>query len=195
MREPLLQLVRTEVSHIEISARFTALLHLGVDRPRNNVARRQAGETMVFLHECGAVAQFEDSAFAANRLADQERLCRRMEQRGGMKLDELHVCHHRAGTPTHRHAVAGGDGRVCGMRVNLPHAATGQHRGLRVKNANLARATVQRGGPAAHPAADQKVQREVVFENGDLGVMAHRRQQRPLNFAPREVLRVNDAAP
>ena len=56
-----------------------------------------------------AVGAAQDGAFAAQRLADQERLRLRVEEAGGMELDELHVRDRHAGAVRHRDAVAGRD--------------------------------------------------------------------------------------
>ena len=51
-----------------------AFFHFIVDRPRDHVARRQLGAFIVMWHETGAIGQFQDAAFSAHCLADQERL-------------------------------------------------------------------------------------------------------------------------
>jgi hypothetical protein len=71
---------------------------------------------------------FEQAAFAAHRLGDQEGLGLRVVQAGGVELDELHVPHPAARAPGHRDAVAGGDVGVGGVQVHLAGAAGGEHR-------------------------------------------------------------------
>ncbi len=52
-----------------------------------------------------------------------------MKEAGGMKLDELHVGDRRARAVGHGHAVAGGDVRVGGVKINFAAAAGGEQDG------------------------------------------------------------------
>ena len=59
-----------------------------------------------------------------------------MIKAGGMKLDELHVGHGRAGAIGHGHAVARGNVRVGGVKINFAAAARGQERTERAAKAS-----------------------------------------------------------
>ena len=96
--------------------------HLGVDRPGDDIARRQRAFRVRLRHEILALAIAQNSALAAHGFGNQEGGRLRMKEAGGMKLDELHVGDDRAGTPRHRHAVAGRDGGV--GRVEIHFAAS-----------------------------------------------------------------------
>jgi len=72
IREPPFDEIGVAMAKIEIHEIETVTLHLGIDRARNHVARRQLGVGMVALHERGAVGQFQDRALAAQRLGNQE---------------------------------------------------------------------------------------------------------------------------
>ena len=75
-------------------------------------------------------ASTQVGALAPQRLADQRLLGarrRRGVERGRVELHELEVGDHGAGPQRQRHPVAGGDRRVRGGRVDLAHAAGGEH--------------------------------------------------------------------
>ena len=83
--------VARQVGHVEHDVVVARALELGVDGARDDVARRQVLHLVVAVHERGAVAQAQDAALAAQRLADQERLRRRVVEAGRVELEELHV--------------------------------------------------------------------------------------------------------
>ena len=73
----------------------------------------------------------QDAAFAAHRLADEERFRLGMEQAGRVELDELHVGDGHARAVGHGHAVAGGDVGIGGVEIDLAAAAGGEEHVLR----------------------------------------------------------------
>ena len=79
------------VRDVEVHAVDAVLLDLEVDGARDDVARGELGARVVARHEALAVGQPQDAALAAHRLGDQERLGVRVEEAGGVELDELHV--------------------------------------------------------------------------------------------------------
>ena len=109
-----------------------------VDRARDDVARREVGARVQVRHDRRAVLGPEDSALAANRLADQERLRLRVVEAGGVELDELHVRERGAGAIGHRHPVARGDVGVARVEVDLARAAGGEQRHARLERHDLA---------------------------------------------------------
>ena len=74
------------MAQIEVNEIEPVTLHLGIDRARDHVARRQLGVGMVALHERRAVGQSQNRALAAQRLGNQKRLGRGMIQAGRMEL-------------------------------------------------------------------------------------------------------------
>ena len=60
-----------------------------------------------------------------------------------MKLDEFHVCHAAARSPSHGDAVAGGGVGIGGIEVNLAGAPGRQHRVLRANGADRACYAIQ----------------------------------------------------
>ena len=115
------------VRDVEIDVVEAALLHLEVDRARDDVARRKLGALVVPGMKRAPSGSFSSAAFAAHRLGDQEGLGMRVVQAGRVELDELHVRDAAAGAPRHRDAVAGGGVGIGGVEVDLAGAAGGQH--------------------------------------------------------------------
>ena len=67
--EALDQEVARQVGHVEHDVVVAGALQLGVDGARDDVARRELLHRVVALHERLAVAQPQDAALAAQRLA------------------------------------------------------------------------------------------------------------------------------
>ncbi len=202
VREPFLHklgvLVR-DVQHHAFRARF---LHLGVDGAGHDVARGEVGHGMIAFHERFAVLAPQNAALPAHGLADQKRFGLRMIQAGGMKLDELHVRHAGARPIRHRHAVAAGDVGIGRVEIHLARTARGQERDLRGKHFHHGPLLVQRVATQAtvRPGLAQllrsdQVDDQGILEHGDVLVLRHRRQQGPLDFAPRNVARVQHPPP
>src|SRR5690606_30564560 len=72
---------------------------------------------------------------------------------GGVELDELHVRDGGPGAVAHRDAVAGGDGGVRGVEVDLPGAAGRQQRRPREQRLDAALLLVERVDAEAVDAA------------------------------------------
>ena len=72
-------------------------------------------------------ALYEQAAFAAHRLGDQEDGRAGQTQRRRVELDELHVHDLGAGAIAQRDAVGRGDGRVGADAVELAAAAGREH--------------------------------------------------------------------
>ena len=87
-----------QVGHVQQHVVVAGALHLGVDGPGHDVARGEVLQLVVAGHEGRAVAQPQDAALAAQRLADQEGLGLRVVKAGRVELEELHV-RHRAPPP------------------------------------------------------------------------------------------------
>ena len=75
------------MAQVEVNAIQAVTLHLGVDRARHDIARRQFGVGTVALHERLAARQLQDCALAAQCFGDQERLGLGMVEAGGMELE------------------------------------------------------------------------------------------------------------
>ena len=81
-----------------------------------------------FVDEALPVGVAEQGPVPAQRLGQQGPGHRRVVERGGVELHELHVGHGHAGPQGHGQAVGGGLGRVGGHREQLAGPAGGQHR-------------------------------------------------------------------
>jgi hypothetical protein len=104
-----------------------ALLHLEVDRPGDDVARRQLQARVVRRHEARPVWQGQVRAFAAERLGDQEAALSGVIQAGRVELDELHVRDPTARAPGHGDPVAGRGIGIRRVAVDLPNTASREH--------------------------------------------------------------------
>jgi hypothetical protein len=145
----------------------------------------------------GAGRQPEQAAFTAHRFTYQEGLGIRVVQAGRMELDELHVGDPAAGTPCHRDAVAGRGVGVGGVQVDLAGAACRQHRVaggdgddpavLYVLHIHADAAAVVAGRP-------DQVDRNVLFQQHDVRVVAHLLFQGRLDRMARGVGGMDDAA-
>ncbi|MCY1299417.1 hypothetical protein D9M70_489450 [compost metagenome] len=116
-----------------------------------------------------------------------------------MELDEFHVRHPAARAPRHGDAVAGGGVRVGGVQVDLARAARGQH-GVRggegMHCAGVVVEHVQAVAPVArqsHLARRDQVDREMVFEDGDVRMLRGLLQQRADHRVSGGIGRVDDA--
>ncbi len=191
--------VPRQVGHVEHHVVVAGPLQLAVDRARHHVARGQVLHLVVAGHEGGAVAQPQDPALAAQGLADQERLRRRVIEAGRVELEELHVADPRADPVRHRHAVAGRDVGVGRVEVDLAAAAGGQHDRARDGGLDRAGFLIEQVGAehrvrAAVLGGGQEIDRHVVGEHRDpIGALRHLRQQRGLDRPAGRVLDVDDA--
>jgi hypothetical protein len=113
---------RALVRNVEVDAVDAVLLDLEVDGARDDIAWGELGTRIVARHEALAIGQLQQAAFAAHRLRDQERLGMRVEEAGGVELDEFHVGNCRSGTPAHGHPVARRGIGVGRVQVDLPAA-------------------------------------------------------------------------
>jgi len=199
-REPPPDEIGVAMAQIEIHEVQPATLHLGIDRSRNHVARRQLGVRMVALHERGAVGQFQNRALAAKRLRDEKGLGGGMIQAGGMELIELEVCDRRARPIRHRDTVARRDVGVGGVEIDLAGAACRQHRGARNHFADFVSVAVERiDAPACARLSrggslDQQIDRDMIFQSADVGPRGSGLGQRTHYFAAGQVLRMKHAA-
>ena len=200
MRKVLDEKALRQVRHVEENAVVAAPLQLRVDAPRHHVARRQLAPGVVALHErfAGLVAQ--DSALAAQRFRDEEVLRLRVVQAGGVELDELEVGDGGAGAKSHREAVAGRDVGVRRIEIHLAAAARCQKHVRGGKCVNIAAPFLEHIHPkaAVWPIAPDlsggdEIDRDMVFKYLNVRLGGHRREQGPLDFAARDILRVQDA--
>jgi hypothetical protein len=96
------------VADVEMDVIEPVALDLGIDRARDDIARRQLHPDGIIIgHETLAGGRVDQpSAFAAHRLGDQEVLDLQIVEAGRVELHHLHVRHARARAPSHRDAVA-----------------------------------------------------------------------------------------
>ena len=93
-RKAVRQKIGGPVRDVQPNERRALVLDLPVDLTRNDIPRSQLGQRVAALHEAFALVVSQNTAFAANRLRDQEALMVavfRGIQARGMKLNELHV--------------------------------------------------------------------------------------------------------
>ena len=206
-REVLLEEGLAERRGVQPHVVEAVLLHLEVDRARDDVARRQLGPRIVRRHEPPALGharsgdrQLQQRALAAQRLGDEEAALLRVVQAGRVELDELHVADAAAGTPCHRDAVAGGGVGVAGVAVDLADAAGGQHhRGggqrLDARSIDVERidAVAARRLVAPQMTRRDQVDRHPALAQRDVRVLARLCQQRVVDRLAGGVGRVGDA--
>ncbi|EXI69489.1 MAG: hypothetical protein AW07_04232 [Candidatus Accumulibacter sp. SK-11] len=186
---------RRLVRDVEIDAVESPFLHLEVDRPCHNVARCQFAAGVVPRHEAAAVGQQQPAALAADRLRYQEGLGLRVVEAGRMELDELHVRNPAAGAPRHRNAVTGRGVGVGRVEVDLARSAGSEQRAAGAEGQDLAVAAVQHVSTmaalivAAELGTGDQIDRDVILENADVGLLANLARQCSLH---REASRVGD---
>ena len=95
------------------------------DRASDDVAGREVAERVLVRHERTASLVAQHRAFAAQRLGEQRPRHRRVVQRRGVELHELHVGDGNAGPKRHRDAISGRERRVRRDREALA-GATGR---------------------------------------------------------------------
>ena len=134
------------------------------DRSGHDVPRRQLAAGVGVEREAAPVPVHQHGARAAHRLGDERRgVDPGQLERGGMELEELEVAKLGADPVRQRPAVGGGHLRIGGDRVELAHAAGGEHDGAGAESDSRASPADSTATPAARPSCDQ--------ERGDLGVL------------------------
>jgi hypothetical protein len=202
--EALLEVARGVVRHVEEDTVGARALHLVVDRARDHVTRREILHRVVTRHEGVAVREAQDAALAAQRLRDEEALGLRVEERGRVELEELHVRDERARAVRHRDAVARRDVGVGRVEVDLARAARREDRGARRDRVDLARVGALgrrvehvRAGDLVRPAVLRELDEihgHVVLEHADVRVLARRLGEHALHLAAGHVPGVDHAA-
>jgi hypothetical protein len=129
--------ILTDVAHIEVDRAIHALTG---DRSSDYVSRGELQKGMVALHEALAVRVDEVCAFAAEGLAEEKAGCSGLREGGGVELVELHIGDGGSGAVGHGDTVAGGDGRIGGVGVDLTGSSAGEERGagMNVEDASFA---------------------------------------------------------
>src|SRR5690606_199428 len=124
--EPFGEAFAAEVPHVEVDVRVAGAGHLLEHGAGDDVARGEVGAFVVVGHEAVAVDVEEDAALAADGFAD-ERSARAGDVEGRrVELHEGGVGDLRARAVGHGEPVAGGDGRVGRLAVDLPAPAGGE---------------------------------------------------------------------
>ena len=194
------------VRDVEVNVIETEPLDLVVDRAGNDVARRKLGAFVELRHEALAAAlharrKLQLSAFAADRLGDQEILDLEIVEASRVELHELHVGDAAACPPRHGDPVAGRAPRRCRIKVGAPRAAARQDGGLRGQGFHAPGLAVV-GVEAVHRAARREVgrvaagdevDRDHVGHKGDVGVLRGSGFERLLDCKARSVGDVDDA--
>ncbi len=140
--------VGIEVREVEVDVGVLGLGHLGGDRQRDVVARRQLGQRVVGRHEALAEPVAQIGPFAPQGFG-QEMACRAGEvEHRGMELHEFHVAQLGARAIGHGVAVAGGDRRVGRLAKELAGAAGRQHDGPGPDQGKPAAAVPDQDAPA-----------------------------------------------
>ncbi len=116
-----------------------------------------------------------------------------------MELDEFHVRYPAAGAPRHRDAVAGRGVGVGRVEIDLSCAASGDQCGLRTDGQYLARLGVECIGaeaaisPHAQFFGRNEIDRDVVFEQGDVRMCNQLLRQGLLDGRPGRIRDMDDA--
>ena len=104
-------------------------LDLAVDRPGDDVARRELSASVMVGHEAvPGFWMFEDPALAAHRLGDQEVLDLQIVQAGRVELHHLHVGDAAARPPRHGDPIASRAARRGRVEIGAAGAAGGEDR-------------------------------------------------------------------
>ena len=127
-RKALLDFRCIQVREIKIHERILGMadLHLVHDGPRHHIARSQFRQRVIFCHEAVHLDIAQIRAVAPQRLREQKAWSLFQVQRGGMKLNELHVADFRSGAEGHSYAISRGYLGVRGVAIELSHTARGQ---------------------------------------------------------------------
>src|SRR5579883_934472 len=125
------------VRDIEQDVIRSALLHLAIDGPSDNVPRSQGFKRMILIHELEAAHGFKNATLASNGFTDEEGFGFGMIETRGMELNELHVGHRGPRAVGHRDSISGGNIGVGGVEIDLSASTGGQERGARGEGLDL----------------------------------------------------------
>ena len=172
-----------QVADVEENAVIPRRLHFRIYGARNDIAKGQIFQRMIFLHESPATAVYESSPFASDRFGDEKVFRRRMVEARWMKLNEFQVRKLSACLVGYGEPVSGGDVRIAGIEIDFAGPARAQQHGVRRKRVDLVCGCVEDVGAPANVLLvevertgfhgmmlDYEIQHHVVFENGDIRV-------------------------
>ncbi len=189
------------VADVQVDAVQAMKLHFVVDGAGNDIPWRKFAPLVVGIHETLAVGQDQDAAFAAYSLGDEEGLGVGMIETGWMELDELHVGDTAAGTPAHGDTIAGGYIGIAGVEIDLVGAAGGQHDTMGADGFHPVFFQVQKVGAVATPGllplvpgGAYEVDGNVVFQQGDIGLLSCPVFQAQFHHATGGIGRMDDPA-
>ena len=155
------------VRQVEIHTRGPRPLHFRIDRAGNDVAGRQFGPCIIAIHETVSVGPPQQASFAANRFGNEEVFGLRVEEAGGVELNEFHVLQFRPCTEGHRHPIACGIGRIRRPGKNLA-GATGRKDNCLCRNDELFSGVFVKDHRAAtSPSVDDKIDCKVIIQTGN----------------------------
>ena len=197
-RKPLRESIFTDAGRIQQDELVASAFGLPVDLSGDHVAGGQRSEGMAVLHELFAGQVPEHRTFSSNGLRDQEALRLGMMKAGRMELDHFHISEGTSRPRRHRDAVRGSDVGVGRIPVDLSTAPSGEHRVLRSNQPDGSSLLVEKRHtvtPAAPSmGAYPEIEREVLLEEHDLGMLGNGSEQCTLNLLPRAILRVYDSS-
>ena len=187
--EPLAALMRDIEKHVLVAA----LLHLPVDRPGDDVARRELAPRIVAFHERFAVQIPENRPFPAQRLGDEKRFRLGMIEARGMKLHELEIRDPRSRAVRHRDSVPRRHVGIRRIEVDLPRASRREHGMARENRDDAIREPIERiAAENPPPGIDDEIDRETVLSGRDASIRANRIEQRRFELAPDDVAAMHD---
>src|SRR5439155_3698445 len=131
-REALLEKFFALRGHVQIDIRALRAVHFRDDGASHDIARSELLGFAVALHEAIEIYVAQDPAFAAQRFGKEKPWRAFDSERGGVKLDELHVGKKRARFVSDGHAVAGGDVGIGRLAIDLTQAAGGEKHAVSV---------------------------------------------------------------
>ena len=168
---------RSLVCDVQVDAVCTKALHLVINRTRDNIARCQLGSAVMRGHETGAIGQQQTAPFTAHGFADQERFGLGVVEACGMKLNEFHIAHTAARSPSGGDAIPRRRVWVGGVQIHLAGAAGGQNgvRGLEGQDTIVLRVQSVKPQAArrfcAHFGRCDQVHQQMVLKQGDVGML------------------------
>ncbi len=184
------------VSDVQADMIRAVFLHFFINGARHDIPGCQRKTGIVVLHELGAVQILEDSTFAADGLADEERAALGIIKTGGMELDEFHVGNGCARAPRHRQTIAGRDIGIGRVKIDLAAAASGQNDVFSLESRDLVGIRVQsvNADTAFLVRRQDQVNGEMMLEKLDILLPRSRVQQGSFDLMAGDVASMKDAA-
>ena len=187
------------MTHIEANMVVAGAFHFSIDSSGDDISGREVGEWVNLFHKRMTVASSKNSTFAAQGLANQERLCPRVEKACGMELEELHICDFSTASKGHPDSISSADIWIRGIEVCLACAASGDERRLGTDCIDGSGMCVENMGTDAYcglgkSVLEYEVDRYVVLKDGDIFSACEFHPERSIDFSTGNILSVEYSA-